>query len=139
MFNKLPLQSTLILLILSYLGISVHGAEEKRQFQSSYTYDGWEIISNESNEHNNEINKNEEDFWLKATAFGNTALTVLGGAGMTIINEGINIIEQRIKDNARQVDSTIAFGSQLVGTLYGEGLALRQAYENEKEILKENK
>lgn len=112
-------------------------------------YNDWEIVpshSGVSNDGPSAYSSNnvddynvEDDFELKVKAFGNTAITLLEGAGMTILNVGLNIAEERIRNNARQFDAWVGMGSAFVGNLYGQGLAFQQAYENEKELLKESK
>lgn len=98
-------------------------------------YEGWEVI-NDSNDPLNATDDNEEDFELKARALGSTVASILGGAGMHIFNFGINLIESRIQNNINQFDHGVRIGSQLVGNIYGQGIALERAYENEKDLLK---
>jgi len=102
-------------------------------------YDDWEIVPNDyGNLHNYEEN-NEEDFELKAKAFCNTAVNVLTGVGITAINIGLNVLENETIKYKKQFEADVALGSHIVGNLYGQGVALMEAYENEKELLKTKK
>ena len=112
-------------------------------------YNDWEIVPSHSGvskddlsvySGNNAYDYNiEDDFELKVKAFGNTALNVLEGVGMTVLNIGLDIIENEANKSKNQFNSGVALGSHIVGTLYGQGVALQQAYEKEKELLKESK
>ncbi len=112
-------------------------------------YNDWEIVPSHSavsNDGASAYSGNnvdgynfEDDFELKVKAFGNTALNVLSGVGITVLNIGLDIIENEANKSKNQFNSGVALGSHIMGNLYGQGVALQEAYENEKEILKERK
>ncbi len=112
-------------------------AMDKECNDSSYKIsieDEWEMIEN-SNISDNSTNNNTEDFELKAQAFGNTVISILGGLGTTVCNIGLNLIENKIQNNINQFDHGVRNGSELVGNLYGQGIALKDIYESEKDLL----
>jgi len=98
-------------------------------------YDGWELVD-DYNVSDKPVENDMEDFELKARALANTAVYVFGGAAMTVCNIGINIIGNTIQRNADQIERGVRAGSQLIGFLYGQGVALDAAYENEKDLLR---
>lgn len=118
-------------------GFPIFAADEEYNNDSHQVsiYDGWEIVDY-SNISNSSID-NSEDFELKAKAFGNTVLNLLGGAAITVCDFGIQVIENSIQRNANKFDAAVGVGSVIVGNLYGQGLAINNAYENEKKLLKE--
>lgn len=99
--------------------------------QSHDSFDDWEIVPHQSS-----VPDEEEDILLKAQALGNTFVSVLGGVSVTACNIVLNIIENKIQNSSNQFSAGVALGSHAVGNLYGQGLALRDAYENEKNLLK---
>ena len=88
----------------------------------------WEVVQNNSE---TQDNKNEEDdIILSIKAFGNTAISVLGGMVL-------NIVERTLQQKADQFTAGMMRGSNHIGNAYGQGLAVRSAYEYEKRGLKE--
>ncbi len=97
---------------------------------------GWEFVEDDEDAPEPVFENSKEDFEIKVKALGNTAISLLGGFGMTVCNMSLNIIERRLQAASNQFDSGVRTGSQFVGSLYGQGLAIRNAYENEKKSLK---
>lgn len=90
----------------------------------------WEIVS--KNTHTHEDTGEEDDTLLSLKAFGNTAVSVLGGIAL-------NILERTVQQKADQFTSGMNAGLNYIGNSYGQGLAFRYAYENEKQSLKEKR
>jgi hypothetical protein len=81
-------------------------------------------------------NEEDDDLELSLKAFGNTALSILGGIGTTACEIGLNVFERTLQQQANQFSASVTRGSNFVGGLYGQGMGLRNAYDYEKNLLK---
>lgn len=109
-----------IISVFTILCISSHGAEID---------DDWEIVTHDYNAPDCSAYNTEEDFELKVKAFGNTVISVVEGSLINAYNIALN-------HATHQFSASVAHGTHVVGNIYGQGLALQSAYENEKSILK---
>ncbi len=104
----------------------------------SFEKEGWEIVNYGSQNYENKDSEKDE-FKTKIKAASNTALTIAGGAAMTVLGAGLYFIEKNIEQRSLYFEAGSRAGSYFVGNLYGQGTAIRNMYEQEKNLLNSEK
>ncbi len=102
---------------------------------NDYEDEGWEIVEHSTQNYQNE---EREDLDIKFKAVTNTALTLMGGVALKLIDTGIYFAEKGIETRMNQFQAGFTQASRSAGNLYGNGVAIRTMYNNEKRLLNSN-